>query len=272
MPVVSTSPFFATHPVFTRDEFAEGHREDSHAPGSRAVDKALAYHLSRGRLLRVRQGLFAVVPPGQTADECAVDVLLVASRLAPDAVLSYHTALVAHGLAQSTLRRLTVCSKQDLRRTVFRGVTYDGVAFPRALRDAGESRRQVITMNRLGIDLSVTDVERTVVDVLDRLHDSGGWEEVTRSLEHVRVLDSERAADYALALGRASTLAKLGLFLDSHREALFVESPVLDKLRVGLPKRIHRIERSHPGPFRSVPECRLALPEALLDPAWTARR
>jgi predicted transcriptional regulator of viral defense system len=272
MPDVSTSSFFATHPVFTRDEFADSHSGTSRALVSRAVDKALSYHVGQGHLVRVRQRLYAVVPPGQSADECAIDALLVASRLAPDAVLGYHTALAAHGLAQSVLRRHTACTQHEVRRTVFRGDTYEGVAFPRALRQAGATHRQVMTMNRLGLDLRVTDVERTVVDVLDRLHDSGGWEEVMRSLEHVRVLDAASAAAYALVLGRASTLAKLGLFLDAHREALFVEDPVLDELRAGLPKRIYRVERGHAGPFRSVPRWRLSVPAALFDPAWEPLR
>lgn len=269
---MSTSIFFATHPVFTRDEFAGSHSGAHRAPASRAVDKALSYHVGKGHLVRVRQRLYAVVPPGESADVCTVDTLLVASRVAPDAVLAYHTALDAHGLAQSVLRRHTVCTQREVRQTVFRGESYEGVAFPRALRLSGTTHRQVMTMNRLGLDLRVTNVERTVVDVLDRLRDSGGWEEVIRSLEHVRVLDAASAADYARTLGRASTVAKLGLFLDAHRDALFVEDSVLNGLRAGLPKRIYRVERGHQGPFRSVPRWKLSVPAALFDPSWANLR
>jgi len=203
-----------------------------------------------------------------TGIQLAVDAYLVASRLAPDAVLCHHTALELHGVAQSILQRLTVCTSRDLRPTVFQGMTFVGTPPPRALRDRGASQPGIMTVNRQGLDLRVTDLERSVVDCLDRLEISGGWEEVLRSLEHVRVLDTERAADYALALGRAATAAKLGLFLDSHREALFVDEAVLDRLRSALPRRPHVVERRRGGRFRSVRAWRLSIPEALFDPAW----
>ncbi len=88
----SLQSFFARHPVFTSDELAHfrGSR-GSHNPGTLRV--LLARHRARGRLLSVRRGVYSVVPLGMEPESAPVDPYLVASRLAPDAVLGYHTAL-----------------------------------------------------------------------------------------------------------------------------------------------------------------------------------
>jgi predicted transcriptional regulator of viral defense system len=215
----------------------------------------------------VKQGLYTTVPPSQSADSFKADAFLIASRFAADAVLAYHTALQVHGLDQSVSRRFTVCTLSDVRETGFQGLTFSGVRPRKALGTSGGIQERVMTINRQGLDVQVTDVERTVVDVLDRLEISGGWEEVLRSLEHVRVLDAPAASDYALRLGRASTAAKLGLFLQSHREELSEDSAVLRKLTAALPRRTHRVDRRHPGAFQTIPRWRLSVPEALYDPA-----
>ena len=265
---MSLAAFLSIHPVFTRGEFVAAHAAASEATGDRAADKALDYAVRTGRVVRVKRGLYVSVPLGSAPDSLAVDPLLVGSRFAPDAVLSHHSALELHGLAQSVLWTHTVTTNHNVRRTRFRGVEYMGVKPPKALVAAGRQDEHVMTANRSGLDVRVTDLERTVVDALDRLELSGGWEEVMRSLDHVRVLDAEAACDYALLLDQAATAAKLGLFLDVHREELLVEQAVLDRLKAVAPRHVYRIERGTAQSFRTVPRWRLSVPEGLFDPAW----
>ena len=44
-------------------------------------------------------------------------------------------------------------------------------------------------VDRAGLAVRVTSLERTLVDVLDRTDLSGGWEEIWRSLEMVEFFD-----------------------------------------------------------------------------------
>jgi predicted transcriptional regulator of viral defense system len=76
---------------------------------------------------------------------------------------------------------------------------------------------------RIGLPLRVTDIERTFVDVLDRPDLSGGWEEIWRSLESVEYVKTERVVEYALLLNKSTTVAKLGFFLEQHKDHLMVE-------------------------------------------------
>jgi predicted transcriptional regulator of viral defense system len=98
--------FFATHPVFTTGELAVVLK--SRGSQSRWTRKSLlVHHEEQGHILRVRRGLCATVPAGSAPADAQVDPYLVASKLAEDSVLAYHTALAFHGTAYSVHRRVT---------------------------------------------------------------------------------------------------------------------------------------------------------------------
>jgi predicted transcriptional regulator of viral defense system len=86
------------------------------------------------------------------------------------------------------------------------------------------------------IEIRVTSVERTVVDVLDRLDLAGGIEEVWRSLQSVPALDLESLEHYVAVLGSSLLTAKIGFYLESRREELAVPGRLLDRLRGRIPK------------------------------------
>ena len=77
----------------------------------------------------------------------------------------------------------------------------------------------------------MTTLERTLVDVLDAPRHGGGWEEIWRSLESVEFFDVDAVTDYALKLGSAVTVAKVGFFLEQHREELMLEESHLERLQ-----------------------------------------
>ena len=91
-----TDLFFARHPVFTRTEFAAACMAAGPS-GERTPDALLAYHTKERRLLRVRRGLYAVVPKGADPATVPLDAFLLAARMTDDAVVAYHSALELHG-------------------------------------------------------------------------------------------------------------------------------------------------------------------------------
>lgn len=259
--------FFATHPVFTVEEFEEAVRDRRVARQTRA--NLLHYHRRLGRIVPVRRGLYASVPPGVDAATFSADPHLVASRLAPDAVLGYHTALEVHGVAYSAHTRVVFVTEGPAGGAfTWRGTEFQRVRHPAALRRAGRTAAGTGTVDRSGLSLRVTTLERTVVDVLDRLDLGGGWEEVWRSLESVEYLDLDEVVQYALLLDNATTVAKVGLLLEQRRDALSVSEGDLDLLRARAPRGRHYLDRTARERGRLVPGWNLVVPERILAGVW----
>ncbi len=116
----------------------------------------------------------------------------------------------------------------------------------------------------------VTSLERTLVDVLDTPDKGGGWEEVWRSLEMVEFFDLDAVLAYVTSLGSAIAAARVGFFLDQHREALMVEGKHLDKFRELMPAQPRYFD---PGrePGKLVSAWNLIVPERVLNRNWEAK-
>lgn len=260
--------FFARHPVFTRTEFAD-YCEASGTSGERTAEGLLFYHTQRGNLVRVRRGLYMVVPTGMDPETMAVDAYLLASRMVDDAVLAYHTALELHGFAYSATERLLYLTRhKDTRPVIFRSMSFRPVLVPKSLRDRGEQDPGVTTVDRIGLDVRLTTLERTLVDVLDRPDLGGGWEEVWRSLEAVPFFDLTAVVEYALLLGNATTVAKVGYFLEQHREALSVDEEHLRRLRGHVPAGPHYVKRGGRETGVFLRDWNLVVPESIVRKAW----
>ena len=265
MATMRSSDFFATHPVFTQAEFVSA--RGSAGGSTRTADSLLARQVASGRLLHVRRGLYATVPRGASPETFRPDPYLVASKLAADAALAYHAALQFRGRTYSVWHRFTVLASTRLRPLHFRGDEFLGVKPPRALERLPEHGGGVVSEPHAGGLVRVTSFERTLVDLLDRPDLGGGWEEVWRSLEMVEYFDLDAVVAHALRRSSALVAARVGLFLDVHRDELFAEDRHLEPLREHLPKQpLYLDRRREPG--RLVKAWNLVVPERVLERAW----
>lgn len=266
MPVVD---FFASHPVFSRDEFVQFLKQRG-APSVETANVHLKRYLASGRIARVKRGVYVAAGPGETAHRGALDFPLVASRLVPDAVLAYHTALEVHGYAQSLFERLFFLTASKAKPLTFRHRRFVPVAPPKPLRGQSQYFSHTTEVERRGLSCRVTTLERTVVDVLGRPDLAGGLEEVWRSLAGIPLLDLGAVLEYVRLRGLATLAGRVGLFLEQRKGALAVPAHVLDALRAIRPKQVQYLDRRHRG--RLAPGWNLIVPEALLSRDWEAIR
>ncbi len=176
--------FLAWHAVFTVDEldrFLASRGSDN----SNTRKSLLNYHRRRGRVVRVRRGLYATVPLGLDPESTVVDPYLVAANMTEDAVLAYHTAMEFHGRAYSVHWRFVYVSARKSLPLTFQSHTFRGAPVPPPLLAKGEAMFGVTCHHRSGVEVRVTNHERTLVDMLDRPGLAGSWEEIWRSLESV---------------------------------------------------------------------------------------
>ena len=107
-----------------------------------------------------------------------------------------------------------------------------------------------------------------MVDVLDRPHFSGGWEEVWRSLESVEFFDLDKVVEYTLLLDNATTASKVGVFLEEHREELMVDELYIRTLRERRPKRPHYLDRNRRVPGILMSDWNLIVPAEVAERSW----
>jgi predicted transcriptional regulator of viral defense system len=262
---VRSADYFTTHPVFTHAEFVAAHTATGRS--EHTSNNLLAQNLRAGRLVRIRRGLYATVAPGVEPEEATMDPYLVATKLADKAVVAYHAALQFHGKAHSVWQRFHYLTAARAKPMSFRRMEFVPVLAPIAVRDLFELGGGIVEKRHDGGVVRVATLERTLVDVLDAPDKAGGWEEVWRSLEMVEFFDLDAVADYTLKLGSSLTVARVGFFLEQHREELMVEDHHLEVLRPHAPAQARYLDtRREPG--RLVAGWNLVVPERVLERTW----
>ncbi len=260
--------FFQTHPVFTVGEFKRHHALRGKTTGVRAAELLLAYHVKMGRLIIVKRGLYSVVPQGLDPEKFIPDPYLVASRMTSDAVLVHHTAIEFYGRAYSVFSRFTYQTSKSPKTVTFRGTSYQPVKTPAALRRKKADEFGVKTHHLRGLNIKVATLERTLVDVMDKPKYSGSWEEKWRSLEMVEYFALDQVLDYVKLLGNATTAAKVGFFLEQHKEELMVSDEYLDELRLLRPKQPHYLDRRSNKKASWLPAWNLMVPDEIIKRTW----
>lgn len=265
----STRPldFLVQHPVFARDEFAASHSGKSGRRSVVTTNNVLAHHVARGRLLRLHRGLYATVPPGVDPKSFEPDPYLVATKAADDAAVAYHAALQFHGKAYSVSTRFTYVTRHRLRPFEFRTAQFVPVLLPASLRALRRPVGGLLEQRHAGGFVRVTTLERTLVDVLDAPEKGGGWEEIWRSLESVEFFDLDAVVEYALKWGSALTIARVGFYLEQHREQLMVEDRHLKALRARAPAQPRYFDRER-GRGKFVRPWNLVVPDRILKRSW----
>ncbi len=258
--------FFTQKPVFTIDEFrAQG---DGESFSTTALEAALAYYTKIGRIKRIRRGLYLTIPVGTSPESEQADPFLLAGKMADDAIVAYQTALALFGKSYSLQSKYYFCSHKKVSKFSFQGAEYIGIQYPKALVNLHQEGYSTQSVERSGLNIRVTSLERTFVDVLDRPKYGRSWEEVWRSLEMIEYVDLDQVVEYAFLLDNATTIAKVGWFLEQYRDALMVDEQYLQRLAERRPRKPHYLDRSHKETSRMVARWNLLVPQSLYDRSW----
>ena len=188
--------FLAVEPVFTGSELAayladHGESDPFHA----------AHCLEEGwvraeRVVVVRPGLFAVVADGIDPERFQPMPDLVSTKMAPDAVVSHHSALDFWGISYSMWFDAVYSATEPQPPLAFRAMRYRGVRFPQRLIDSGNQHFGVVTRTYADGTVRVTGMERTLVDVLADPDYGGSWDEIYQSVTRADQIDVATVAAY----------------------------------------------------------------------------
>ncbi len=123
-------------------------------------------------------------------------------------------------------------------------------------------------INRQGLNIRLTSMARTFVDVLDRPELSGGWEEVYRSINSMVALNINEVIRYCLKLDNSRLVAKVGFILEQRKGAFAVTDQQLAPLLATKPKSPEYLsQRTHRNGVL-IKKWNLIVPKNILNQSW----
>lgn len=227
--------FFDTHRVFNTDEF----QKHCAVTGYHARNILVRYTQSR-HIRKLRNKLYTVLPEG-SPDSFMPSPLLVAGKSAEDAVLSYSSALTYYGMARNLIFTYPYLSQKRAHQYQLGNDCFQPCMPSKELKDAYHFG--VTTQILWNTPIQVVCKERLLVDLLDRLSLSGGWEEIADAFQYENTLNWLKLIKYLELLKSPATAGRVGFFLDRFQTTMDVPDEVLLKLegwKPGYPEYFYR--------------------------------
>ena len=221
----------------------------------------LAQHLQAGNIRRIARGVFASVPKHADAATWSVDRILAASRLRHGSTIAYHTALELHGYAYTEWRDVQVIAEGEPSMFEAAGFTCRFVRPPRGFAPPDG----VMAIDRLGQEVRVTTIERTIADLYDRYDLAGGAEELFNCLDLVVRIDALALVRYVRTLGKATAAGAMGFWLEREQKRLGVPGAVLEELRTLMPAQPRYALGTRPGAGKTAKHWNVILPVDVLE-------
>lgn len=197
-----------------------------HSSGD-AVRKLMYDMVNRGLLLRLKDGVYWIIPYEQEASGYFPDWRLIARYLVGNAnyYIGYYSALELHGLnTQPSMVEQIVVDRQikpsilKIGERQFRFIYHNKTHF------FGAKNTWIDSFNKV----PCSELEKTFVDCLYKPDYGGGITEICKALYKVREkIDYEKLFLYCKKFNTQAVIKRLGFLL----ELLQIDNPIMDKLQ-----------------------------------------
>lgn len=191
-----------------------------------SANRQLSRMVEAGLLLRIKEGVFYIIPFEQDSESFLPDWHLLAEPLVGDKYyIGYYSALQIHNLiTQPSLKEQIVVNKQikpssaELKGCKFQFIYHNNKHFFGSKKTWIDSYHRVLC----------SDLEKTFIDCLYKPEYAGGIIEIAKALYMAKdKINYNRLLEYALKFDVQAVIKRLGYLL----ELLSIETPIVDKLR-----------------------------------------
>ncbi|MEA4904995.1 MAG: hypothetical protein VB090_09190, partial [Petrimonas sp.] len=229
---------------FTIDE-AYGLLPDS---SKDSVKRMLSNMVKRGLLMRVKEGLYYVIPFEQDPKTFMPDWHLLSQYLVGDAeyYIGYFSALQIHSLTtQPNLKEQIVVNKQIKPSTLLvKGVPFQFI-YHNEDHFFGNKKAWIDSFNKV----QCSDLEKTFIDCLFKPQYAGGITEIAKAIYKSKdKIDYPKLFDYAKRFSSQAVIKRLGFLL----ELLNIQNPVIDKLQKLRTNSFVLLEPSYPKEGKTI--------------------
>jgi len=192
-----------------------------------ATRQLISDMVKRGLLMRIRNGLYYIIPFDQNPETFMPDWHLLASPLTKgyEYYIGYYSALQLHQLiTQPSLTEMIVTNHQlkpsviKVRDVTFQFIYHNKTHFFGTTEIWADSFDKVMC----------SDLEKTFVDCLFKPEYGGGIVEIGKALFQARtIIDFEKLLDYCKQFSSQAVIKRLGFLL----ELLKIGEPIIEKLQ-----------------------------------------
>ena len=164
-------------------------------------------YISKGYIQKVRRGLYVAI--NLYDDEPVANKFLIASKITSYSYISHHSAFDYHGVVNQVSQEICVSSD-----TKFNNFSYNGFVY-----------RYIPSASKLGVmtdeqGILYTDIERTVVDMINNFENHMGFEELIKCISAIPYLNESKILKYLTIYNKNFLYQKIG-FIFSHYKNKF---------------------------------------------------
>ncbi|HLT32472.1 MAG TPA: type IV toxin-antitoxin system AbiEi family antitoxin [Aquaticitalea sp.] len=213
-----------------------------------SIKRILGNMVKRGLLMRVKDGLYYVIPFEQDPETFMPDWHLLSQYLVGDAeyYIGYFSALQIHSLTtQPNLKEQIVVNKQIKPSTLLvKGVSFQFIYHNEA-HFFGNKKTWIDSFNKV----QCSDLEKTIIDCLFKPQYAGGITEIAKAIHKSKdKIDYPKLLEYAKRFNSQAVIKRSGFLL----ELLEIQNPVIDKLQKLRTNSFVALEPSYPKEGKTI--------------------
>lgn len=211
----------------------------------------LSAGIKNGTVCRIKMNLYAVTDLATM--RCAANKYEIASNISDTACVAYHSAMEYHGLGHQMFNEVSVITPYAFKTFEFDGLTY--------IRRQPTITEGIVTP-MMDSRVRVTDLERTVIDCIDRIKYAGGLEELLNNLSSITYIDENKLQSYLVDYGKAYLYQKTGFLLSMFKKQMRLSSGFFRRCKTNIGQSTRYLTDVSDNTFYDI-EWRLCIPEDL---------
>ena len=191
------------------------------------IRELLSDMTKRGLLMRLKEGVYYIIPYEENAETFMPDWHLIVKYLVKDAkhYIGYYSALQIHNLiTQPSLKEQIVVSKQMRPSEIkIKNITFQFI-YHNENHFFGEKKIWIDDFNKV----QSSDIEKTIIDCLFKPDYAGGIVEVARAIYSTKEkLDYNKLLEYTIKFNSQAVVKRLGYLL----ELFEIETVITEELQ-----------------------------------------
>jgi len=173
-------------------------------------------YLKKGYIKSVKRNLYVAI--NLVDDMPVVNQFAIASNISKGSYISHYSAFSYYGYTNQVFYDVYVSSVSKFNTFEFNGMTYHYV-MPRI--DAGVEKK--------ADGVTVTDLERTVLDNINDFEKIGGLEELLRSLSMIPYVDENKLLHYLECYNKQVLFQKTGYILEHFKKDMGISEKFFEQ-------------------------------------------